>query len=89
MYGGASPGGPRRFKKKALQKLYQTQRIKIHPNLSVLKLPLLLDLQQKVCELVLSITSCPSIIILENTLNLVVVTLTVGIMFLLFTSMQF
>jgi hypothetical protein len=35
---------------------------------SVLKLPLLLD-QQKVGELILSITSCPSIIILENTLN--------------------
>jgi hypothetical protein len=37
--------------------------------MSVLKLPLLVDLQQKVGELVLSITSCLSIIILENTLN--------------------
>jgi hypothetical protein len=37
--------------------------------MSVLKLPLLVDLQQKVGELVISITSCPSIIILENTLN--------------------
>jgi len=37
--------------------------------MSVLKVPLLVDLQQKVGELVLSITSCPSIIILENTLN--------------------
>jgi hypothetical protein len=35
----------------------------------MLKLPLLVDLQQKVSELVLSTTSCPSMIILENTLN--------------------
>jgi hypothetical protein len=37
--------------------------------MSMLKLSLLADLQQKVDELVLSIISCPSIIILENTLN--------------------
>jgi hypothetical protein len=37
--------------------------------MSVLKLPLLVVLQQKVGELVLSLTSCHSIIILENTLN--------------------
>jgi hypothetical protein len=37
--------------------------------MSVLKLPLLVDLQHKVGELVLSITSCPSIISLENNLN--------------------
>jgi hypothetical protein len=37
--------------------------------MSVLKLPLLVDLQQKVGELVLSIISCPTVIILENTLN--------------------
>jgi hypothetical protein len=37
--------------------------------MSVLKLPLLDDLQQKAGELVLTITSCPSIIILENALN--------------------
>jgi hypothetical protein len=37
--------------------------------MSLLKLPFLADLQQKVGELVLSITSCTSIIILENTLN--------------------
>jgi hypothetical protein len=53
------------------------------------KLPLFSDLQQKVGELVLSIT-CPSIIILENTLNscieknVVMVTLATG-MFFLFT----
>jgi hypothetical protein len=35
----------------------------------MVKLPLLVDLQQKVGTLVLSITSCPAIIILENTLN--------------------
>jgi hypothetical protein len=38
--------------------------------MSVLKLPLLVDLQQKVGELVLSVTSCPTIIILENAYNL-------------------
>jgi hypothetical protein len=37
--------------------------------MSVLKLPFYVDLQQKVRELVLSITSCPSLIVLENTLN--------------------
>jgi hypothetical protein len=56
--------------KKALQKMYQTlNEWKIHPNVSVLKLSLLDDLQQKVGELVLSITSFLWIIILENTLN--------------------
>jgi hypothetical protein len=39
--------------------------------MSVLKLSLLVGIQQKVSELVLSITSCPSIIILENTVKLV------------------
>jgi hypothetical protein len=34
--------------------------------MSVLKLPLLVEIQQKVGEL---ITSCPTITILENTLN--------------------
>jgi hypothetical protein len=38
--------------------------------MSVLKLLLLNDLQQKIGELVPSIMPCPSIIILENTLNL-------------------
>jgi hypothetical protein len=37
--------------------------------MSVLKLPLLVDLKLTVGELVLPITSCPKIIILENTLN--------------------
>jgi hypothetical protein len=37
--------------------------------MSELKLPLLAELQQKVGELVISTTSCPSIIVLENTLN--------------------
>jgi hypothetical protein len=37
--------------------------------MSVLKLPLLVDLQQKVGELVLSITYCPTAIMSENTLN--------------------
>jgi hypothetical protein len=43
---------------------------KILPYLSVLKLSLLVDLRQKVGELVLSITSCPRIIILQKTLHL-------------------
>jgi hypothetical protein len=51
------------------------------------------ELQKKVCELNLSTTSCPTII-LENTLkqcikNVVMVTLTTGIVFLLLTSMHF
>jgi hypothetical protein len=55
---------------KALQELYQTvNKLRIHPYMSVLKLPFLVDIQQKVGKLLLSITSCPSIIILENTLN--------------------
>jgi hypothetical protein len=37
--------------------------------MSVLKLPLLFHLQQKIGELVLSISSCLYITILENTLN--------------------
>jgi hypothetical protein len=37
--------------------------------MSVLKLPLLVYLEQKVGELVLATTSCPSVIILENILN--------------------
>jgi hypothetical protein len=40
-----------------------------YTHISVLKLPLLVDLQHKAGELVLSITSCPSVIILENTLK--------------------
>jgi hypothetical protein len=36
--------------------------------MSVLKLPLFVDLQQKVGELFLPITYCPVIIILENDL---------------------
>jgi hypothetical protein len=46
-----------------------TERMKVHPYMSVLKLPLLVDLQQKVGQLIISITTAPSIIILENTLN--------------------
>jgi hypothetical protein len=60
----------------------------------VLKLPLLVGLQHKVGELVLPITSCPTIIILENTLNhcvenVVMVSLTTGIMFLVFIFVYF
>jgi hypothetical protein len=37
--------------------------------MSVPKLPLLVDLQQKVGKVVFSIDYCPSVTILENTLN--------------------
>jgi hypothetical protein len=36
--------------------------------MSVLKLPLLVDLQQKVGELFISVTPCPSVITLKNDL---------------------
>jgi hypothetical protein len=61
--------------------------------MSVLNLPLLVDLQHRVGELILPTTLYPSIIILENTLNvyrknMVMVTLTTG-MFIPFTCMHF
>jgi hypothetical protein len=37
--------------------------------MSVIKLPLFAELQQKIGELFLSITSCPTIIVLDNALN--------------------
>jgi hypothetical protein len=54
-----------------MKKLYDTERMKntFIGYIYVTKLPFLDDLQQKVGELVPYITSCPSIIILENTLN--------------------
>jgi hypothetical protein len=62
-----SAGG---FGRNALQKLYQTlNKWKIEPYKSVLKLPLLADLQQKVGELVISIIYCPAFAVLENVLN--------------------
>jgi hypothetical protein len=63
--------------------------------MSVLKLSLLVDLQQKVGELFFFLRSCPSIINLGNALNLcicksgVMVTLATCIMFLLFTWVHF
>jgi hypothetical protein len=58
------------FGRKSIAKMCQTlNELKLHPYMAVLKLPLLVDVQHKVGELVLSITSCPSIIILENVLN--------------------
>jgi hypothetical protein len=61
-------GGPQAVSEEiTLQKIISdTERVKIHPYMSVLKPPLLVDLQQKVGELVRSITFCSSIIILEN-----------------------
>jgi hypothetical protein len=63
-------GGPQAVsEEKALRKLYQTlKELKIHPYMYVLKLPLLNDLHQK-GELVLSMTSCSPITVLENNLN--------------------
>jgi hypothetical protein len=63
-------GGPQAVsEEKALQKLYQKlSEWKIHTYMHVLELPLLADLQYKVGELVISITSSPTVIILENTL---------------------
>jgi hypothetical protein len=46
-----------------------TWRMTRNPYTFVLKLTMLDDPQQKVGELILSITSCHSIIVLENTLN--------------------
>jgi hypothetical protein len=63
--------------------------------MSVLKLHLLVDIQQQVGEFFLSITSCPSIIYFRRSVklvhrkNVVAVTLTTDIMFLLFTCMHF
>jgi hypothetical protein len=46
----------------ALQKLYLAlNELKILPYMSVLKMPLFVDLQQKVGKLVLPITFCPSL----------------------------
>jgi hypothetical protein len=70
VYGSLTDRPPAVSEEKALQKLYRTlNERKIHPYMSVLKLPLFVDLQQKIGELVLSTISCPTIIILENTLN--------------------
>jgi hypothetical protein len=59
-----SAGG---FGRKSIAKIVSyTQRMKkTHPYMSVLKLPLLIDLQREG----LSIASCSTIIILENALN--------------------
>jgi hypothetical protein len=60
-------GGPQAvLVAKALQKNYQTLNdSKIY--MYMLELPLLANLQQKVGELVIFMTSCPLIITLENT----------------------
>jgi hypothetical protein len=55
--------------RKIARVILDTERIKIHLSMLLLKLSFLVDLRQKVGELVLSITSCPSITTSENTLN--------------------
>jgi hypothetical protein len=53
------------FRRKSIAKVVSDiEHVKIHLYMSVLKLPLLVDLQQKVDELVISITYYPSVIIL-------------------------
>jgi hypothetical protein len=60
----------RRFrKKKHCKNLSDSEQMKNKSIHSVLKLPVLFDIHQKVDELVLSITYCHSVIILEDTLN--------------------
>jgi hypothetical protein len=64
------PGGQQATtKQKALQKLYRYLTNENTPIHICAKLSLLADLQQKVGKLVLSITSSPTIVILENALN--------------------
>jgi hypothetical protein len=65
--GSRRPAGG--FGRKRIVKIVSdTERMKNTPILVCAKLPLLVDLQQHVGELLLSISSCPSIIILENIL---------------------
>jgi hypothetical protein len=53
---------------KTAKKLSDTERMK-NTHTCLLKLPFLVELQQNLGELLLSINSCSSIIILESTLN--------------------
>jgi hypothetical protein len=71
---GGSPGGPRQsadsFVRKGIAKIVSdTERIKTTPIHVCAEAEFLVDLQQKIGELVLSITSCPSAIVSVNTLN--------------------
>jgi hypothetical protein len=69
VHGGSLGGSQSVSEGKALLKLYQTlNEWKTDPYISVPKLSMLVDLQQKAGELVQPITSCPPTIILENTL---------------------
>jgi hypothetical protein len=62
--------GPRKAVEPMMMMMMMTlNEWKIHSCMSVLKRTLLVDLQQKVSKLFRSISSCPSIIILENTSN--------------------
>jgi hypothetical protein len=56
-------------REKAFQKLYDILRMKNKPIQVCVKLPSLVCLQQKVDELILSTSSCSTIIILDNDLN--------------------
>jgi hypothetical protein len=92
-------GGPQAVSEvKSLQKLYQTQRIKATPKHVCLKLPLCSDFHQKVrqIQLVIPATLLSYKHYFRKYFNLVckmwlglMVTLTNGIIFLLFTCMHF
>jgi hypothetical protein len=63
-------GGPQAVsEEKVLRKLDDTERMKNTPIYGCAKTAFVVDLQQNVGGLVLSITSCPTVIILENALN--------------------
>jgi hypothetical protein len=67
--------GPRRsagcFGRKSIAQIVSRHLTneKRDPHMSVVELPLLVNLQQQVGELVLYVTSCPTVIILKNALN--------------------
>jgi hypothetical protein len=65
-----SAGG---FGRKSSEKLYQALNNEKYTHSCLLKLPLLVDLLQK-GELILFITPCPSIIILENVVMVILTT---------------
>jgi hypothetical protein len=74
MVGGVSPGGRRRsaggLGRKSIAKIISdTERMKNTPLHVCAKIALLVDLQQKVGEIVISTISCPSVITLEQPLS--------------------
>jgi hypothetical protein len=62
-------GSPHAFQKKKQCKNSMTLTNEKYIHTCLIKLPLFAELQQKIGELFLSITSCPTIIVLDNVLN--------------------